>query len=120
MTSGKIFRAQRNARLDSGHMFTRQSSEALRIISNLLGWIPDVVIVQFDALGETFDTNARSPEKFMNVCDVKVSDYGGFSVPPHDDQGRQLDHERAKYGLRVSPVRLFSAFAFRRCHFVAR
>ena len=38
------------------------------------GWIRDDVNLLFDILEETFDTKARSPEKFTNVSDVEVSD----------------------------------------------
>ena len=31
---------------------------------------------------------ARSPEKFMDVSDVRVTDEDGFSVLQHDDQSR--------------------------------
>jgi hypothetical protein len=164
MTSGKCFRIQRNAWLDSGYMFMRQSTEAFGRISHIfyvkvdsdpevdsrpalqsrdftalagvfnapdnlgnpypcqpvdldapverdtwmdqnkevvaqqaaaigksvqdleketqqqvnLGWTSDTVNVHVDALWEALNMKARSPEKFMDVSDVIVSDADGY------------------------------------------
>ena len=42
-----------------------------------LGWSSDNVTVHVDALWEALTLEARSPDKFMDVSDVKVSDEDG-------------------------------------------
>ena len=43
-----------------------------------LGWSSDNVTVHVDALWEALTIEARSPDKFMDVSDVKVSDDDGY------------------------------------------
>merc|ERR1711916_348573 len=43
-----------------------------------LGWSSDNVTVHVDALWEALTMKARSPDKFMDVSDVKVSDEDGY------------------------------------------
>ena len=56
-----------------------------------LGWTSDIENVHVDALWEALDMKACSPENFMDVSDVKVSDEDCLFVPQHDDQSKEQD-----------------------------
>ena len=75
--------------MDGNKVVTLQAAEDGKSVHDLekenqlvhLGWTSDILNMHVDVLWEELETKARSPEKFMDVSDVKVSAEDGFLCP---------------------------------------